>query len=98
MPSRAKKVDRNQREVVEALRKAGVSVLVLSAVGQGCPDLLCGHMGVNFLLEVKDGEAVPSARKLTPDQVHWHQWWRGQVVVVESAEQAVRIVTMGVKA
>jgi Holliday junction resolvase len=94
---RACKVDRNQKEIVESLRKAGVTVLVLSAVGQGCPDLLCGHMGYNFLLEVKDGEAKPSARKLNPEQVQWHQWWRGQVVVVETAEQAVRIVTMGTK-
>ena len=41
----------------------------------------------------EDGSKPPSARKLTPEQCVWHQDWRGQVVVVESVDQAVRVVT-----
>jgi hypothetical protein len=50
---RAAKVDANQREVVAALRGAGATVQLLHAVGEGCPDLLVGYRGGNYLLEVK---------------------------------------------
>ena len=89
---RAAKVDRNQPEVVEALRKIGASVLILSAVGQGCPDLLVGFRGKNILLEIKDGKQVPSARKLTPDQKQWHAEWQGQVTVVDDWQMAILAV------
>jgi Holliday junction resolvase len=88
----AAKVDRIQNEVVEALRRAGVSVQPLHTVGKGCPDLLVGIRGVNLVLEVKDGELPPSRRTLTPEQVRWHADWRGQVAVVESIEAALDAV------
>jgi len=90
---RAAKVDRNQNEIVDALRKIGASVQPLHAVGQGCPDILVGWRGMNTVLEIKDGSKPPSARKLTPDQVEWHEAWRGQVTVVETVEQAIEAVT-----
>lgn len=90
---RAAKVDANQTEIVEALRKIGASVQPLHAVGQGCPDLLVGWRGIVSLLEVKDGSKPPSARKLTEDQVKWHAEWRGQVAVVENVEQAIEAIT-----
>jgi hypothetical protein len=90
---RAAKVDANQAEIVEALRRIGASVQPLHAVGQGCPDLLVGWRGIVSLLEVKDGSKPPSARKLTEDQVKWHAEWRGQVAVVENVEQAIEAIT-----
>lgn len=89
---RAAKIDDNQPEIVKALRKAGCSVCLLHAVGQGCPDLLVSRAGVNYLLEVKDGAKPPSAQKLTPDQVKFHTDWRGQIAVVNSVEQAFKIL------
>lgn len=56
------------------------------------PDLLVGYQGRNYLLEIKDGGKVPSARKLTPDQVAWHDAWRGAVCVVTSPEEAIEFV------
>jgi hypothetical protein len=47
---------------------------------------------LNFLLEVKDGAKPPSARKLTPDQVSWHDTWRGQVAVASSVKEALKII------
>lgn len=96
---RASKTDANQTEIVEALRQIGCSVQLLHMVGKGCPDLLVGTMDnslgitVNLLLEVKDGSKPPSARKLTPDQVKWHDGWRGQVTVVCSVDEAIQAVT-----
>ena len=86
---RAAKVDRNQSEIVDALRKAGATVTPLHAVGKGCPDLLVGWRGDNFLMEVKDGDLPPSARKLTPDQQTYHALWGGQIVIVTSVEEAL---------
>lgn len=64
----------------------------LAATGKGCPDLLVGYRGSNFLLEVKDGKKSPSQRNLTDDQVQWHLHWRGQVTVVENPADAIRAI------
>lgn len=89
---RAAKTDRNQAEIVNALRRMGATVEPLHAVGKGCPDLLVGFRGRNVLLEVKDGLKPPSERKLTVDQVEWHGGWKGQVAVVLDADAAMAIV------
>lgn len=91
MSRRAAKVDSNHPAVVDALRAFGCSVQSLAEIGNGCPDLLCGVNGHNFLLEVKDGSLVPSARLLTPDQKRWHTDWRGRVHLAETIEQALAI-------
>lgn len=88
---RAAKTDANHGEIVAALRKIGCKVQSLAAVGGGVPDLLVMKGYRLYLLEVKDGAKVPSARKLTEDQVKWHSEWAGApVAVVENAEQAIK--------
>lgn len=86
------RIDHNQTAIVRALRQAGCSVQPLHTVGRGVPDLLVGHNGRNFLLELKDGSKRPSERKLTEDQQEWHRNWRGQVAVIESADEALRLI------
>ena len=90
---RAAKVDRNQAEIVEALRKIGATVQPLHSVGAGCPDLLVGFRGVNYLIEVKDWQKPPSQRKLNELQVEWHGGWKGQVAKIETAGAAIALVT-----
>jgi len=89
---RAKKVDLNQMEIVATLRKIGATVQSLASVGNGCPDLLVGFRGINYLMEVKDGDKVLSAQKLTPDQVKWHIEWRGEVHIVRSIYDAFEVL------
>lgn len=89
---RSAKADANQPEIVKALRAAGASVQHLHSVGAGCPDLVCGYRGVNYLIEVKDGSKPPSGRALTPDQVAWHGGWRGSVSVVTSIDDALMAI------
>lgn len=103
--TRARKVDRNQAEVVAEFRRLGCSVQVLSAVGQGVPDLLVGvprrrdlpFAGI-VVFSAVDGINLtveikdgPKA-KLTPDQTVWHREWKGQVCVVRNLEDVRNLV------
>jgi hypothetical protein len=84
------KPDANQKGIVDDLRKLGfVTVQDLKSVGEGCPDLLIGIGGKNYLAEVKDGSLPPSKQKLRDTQIKWHRNWRGSVHVLTSREQAV---------
>lgn len=90
---RAGRVDANQDEIVSALRKIGVSVQSLAAIGKGVPDLLCCFRGRLCLLELKDPSKPPSKRRLTPDQIEWHRAWHGApVFVVETIDEAIAAI------
>ena len=94
MPRGVCRVDANQGEIVDGLRRCGCRVEVLSRLGGGVPDLLVGTpRGQLMLIEVKDGTQKPSDRRLTPDQMRWHsQWNRYPVHVVESLPHALEMV------
>lgn len=83
------RVDRNHAEIVQALRQLGCSVQSLARLGDGCPDLLVGCRGHNFLVEVK---APTKRERLTPDQQDWKATWRGSVFYVTSAEEAAELL------
>ena len=62
--------------------------------GDGIPDLLVGFRGQTFLLECKDGEKPPSARKLTPaEQKFFDEWRGGTLVIVNTVDEAIAAVT-----
>jgi len=84
---RASRTDANQKRIVAALRKAGASVYVGSAIKSGFPDLIVGYAGRTFLCEVKDGSKPPSARQLTPDQQEFVKNWKGDWTLIESVEE-----------
>lgn len=90
---RAKKVDANQKHVMKLCRQIpGLSVVSIHTVGKGVPDLLVGFRGVNYLVELKDGAKVKSAKKLTPDEEEFHANWKGQVCVAESIDDILKII------
>lgn len=89
---RRARTDSNHQSIVRGLREqGGMSVLDLSGVGKGCPDIAVGFAGSNFLLEIKDGSKPPSARRLTPAEKSFHNTWAGQVSVVTSLDDALGI-------
>lgn len=93
---RAGRIDANQNEIVELLRFVGASVAITSGAGNGLPDLIVGFYGETFLLEVKDGSKVPSARKLTADEQFFVDHWTGRpVAIVEHEIQALRAIGLG---
>lgn len=85
----AARADRNQPEIVAALRKAGVSVQPLHTIGRGIPDLLCTFAGRTFLVEIKDPTKPKADRQLTAAQKKWHAEWPGEIYVIETIEQAL---------
>lgn len=85
----AARVDENQPDIVEALRKVGATVYIV-----GRPlDLLVGFRKKNWLLEVKDPDKPKADRQLTPFQKTFFDTWRGQRDKVETSEQAIKIIT-----
>lgn len=77
-----KRVDGNQPAVIEALAKSGWSVLSLSKLGRGAPDLLAWKASAGYrLIEVKQPKGKP-----TPAQVRFREaGW--PVVTVRSADE-----------
>ena len=93
--SRKKRVDINQNAIAQCLKAAGLSVAYTHMVGQGFPDIIVGYKGLNFLFEIKNPEQSPSKRKLTEDEETFHKSWRGNVHIIEYAEDAIKIIKKG---
>jgi hypothetical protein len=91
-PRLVARVDANQKVIVDACRDVGATVQHLHQLGQGVPDILVGYRGINYLVEIKDGDKPPSERRLTGDEQKWHDLWRGQVAVVESIDDTLRLI------
>ena len=83
------KVDGNQARIVRLLRDRGCTVTSLASVGAGCPDIIVGYMGQNFLFEVKDPDQPKHRHKLTAHEAQWHAAWKGQVKVIFTAKDAL---------
>ena len=85
----AKKVDKNQKDVVKALRNYGADVFLLHMVGGGIPDLLVCYEEQTILMEVKDGED----KKLTPQQITLFANWKGgHLHRVNSVQEAIEVL------
>ena len=86
MPKYAKRVDINQKAIVEHLRAMGGSVFHLHTVGQGCPDILLGVNNQTYLVEIKANEKA----KFTEAQIRFMAEWKGSPVVrINSVEEAI---------
>lgn len=82
--SRAKRVDANQTDIVEALRRHGISVMIINGavdiIAGGDCGCCSGANRITELIEVKDGSKSPSQRKLTKDEAKLHKEWKGQAI------------------
>lgn len=87
---RPRRVDTNQREIVDALRAAGAFVHCLHEAGKGCPDLLVFFRGRTVLMEVK----APRGRT-TKAQEEFHAAAASRSVtipIVTTPEQALTAI------
>ena len=81
----AARVDKNQQDVVKALRDAGCYVYVI-----GLPvDLLVGYNGQTYLVEIKDG---PKKALTRLQQDFFGNWIGGGLHRIESPEDALRMI------
>jgi hypothetical protein len=81
----AARVDKNQEEIVSALRSAGAYVWII-----GLPvDLLVGYKGQTFLVEVKNGPR----KRLTALQDDFFNNWSGSTLArIDGSEAALRMI------
>ena len=86
-----KRIDANQNEVVRTLRDLGCHVAITSMVGKGFPDIVVSHLGVTVLVEIKDGNKPPSARKLTADEKKFQKEYQGWYRIVESVDDCIKL-------
>jgi AmiR/NasT family two-component response regulator len=84
------KIDKNQPEIVEALRKAGYTVIDLHALGGGIPDLMVVSKHDNsrvLLIEVK----MPKEHLNDKEQI-WHAAYPGRATIAHSGAEAVELM------
>lgn len=80
-----RKVDKNQKEIVEVLRKRGFYVALTHRQGDGYPDLHVSKGRRAQLIEVKDGNEA-----LTPKEEKFHTEWQGPpIAILRSIEDAL---------
>lgn len=82
---RAARVDRNQPEIVEAFRKMGWSVLIISQL-KNCCDLFVSKSGRTIAVEIKDGDKPPSQQKLTEGEEKFMESWQGEYRIIKCIE------------
>ena len=90
---KASRVDDNQKEIVQLLRKFGCSVYIVSQLKGFC-DIVVGWNGHNYLLEIKDPNKPPSQRKLTPKEKKFHEDWQGQISTVMTFGDCMKILSI----
>jgi hypothetical protein len=70
---RGARVDQNQKELMDAWRELGGTVLYLHMLGGGAPDTLLGLAGQSELVEIKTPKG-----ELNEKQIEWRRLWRGR--------------------
>lgn len=89
----ASRVDNNHKEIVDALRKAGASIIDTAKLGGGLPDLIVGFAGKTFLVEVKNLKTQYGRAGLNKNQQKWlKEWTGGPFAMVTDIESALRAI------
>lgn len=91
MSKYARRVDCNQKEIVNAFKQLGCSVFDTSRVAGGYPDLTIGKNGKTILVEIKrDLKAT-----FTKSQQEFMDSWKGSTVCrVQDIDGVITIVKM----
>lgn len=85
----AKRVDKNQSEIVRYLREYWkASVFPTHMVGGGFPDIVVGFNSKTFLIEIKSS---PNS-KLTTKQQHFIDNWQGNYYIVSNTQDVDSIL------
>jgi hypothetical protein len=87
----AKRVDENHNLIKHTFIALGASVLDLSRVGQGCPDMLIGYKGKCAMVEIKSSNKA----QFTEPQLKFIKNWRGSSISrIDSVDGAIRLIKL----
>lgn len=85
-------LDANHKAIKGRFLSLCPAVFDTSGMGNGFPDLVVKTaLGRVYLIEIKDGAKVKSARKLKPAQAAMQLAWGATYQVVETEEQAIAL-------
>lgn len=90
---RAARRDANHSSIKDVFESFDCSVLDIASTPCGF-DLVIGYKTQAILVEVKDGEKPPSARKLTENEFSAHLNWRGPKAIVTNNDEAVAVAKL----
>ena len=94
---RARRVDSNQKLIVETLRAGGARVIITSGVGSigghlsGFPDIVIGYSGRTILGEIK----TPAGKLTEAEHDFMTEWTRrgDDYVILRSVEDVLSLLT-----
>lgn len=89
IPRRKQKRDGNESAIIEALVKAGASVMQISEL-----DLVVGYRKSDGTLTNAVIEVKMPGKKPDEDQQKYIDNWKGAVYVVRTVEQALEIINL----
>jgi Holliday junction resolvase len=87
---RAARIDDNQNEIVKLFRKLGWTVLIISQL-KNCCDIMVSKSGRTIAVEIKDGEKIPSKRKLSEGEEKFRDSWQGEYKLVICNDDVIDI-------
>ncbi len=87
---RAARTDDNQTEIVKLFRKLGWYVLIIAQL-KNCCDLMISKDGRTVAVEIKDGNKIPSKRKLSTGEQKFKDKWLGEYALIESEDDALNL-------
>jgi hypothetical protein len=79
-----KRTDSNQKVITDCFRRLGYSIIDLSGIGGGCPDIEIGKHGINDLVEIKTENG-----KLNELQLAFAAKWNAPVYLIRSVDDIV---------
>ena len=88
--------DATQKEIIDVLRKCGVSVGIIGSGSDGIPDLVIGYRGKTFLCECKTAKEKSGWKwRYKETQIKFHADWKGgRILTFTNAKDAADWVCM----
>lgn len=87
----SKRTDANHRQIVGVFRNMGASIIDLSGVGKGCPDLCIGINNVSIFVEIKSSE---KATYTIRQKEFMESWKGGPIARIDSVDSAIRLIKL----
>jgi len=85
--------DRNQQQIVDALRAVGAFVYDAAHIGGGFPDLIVGFRGMVYLMEIKNPKSWYGKLGMSESQKKFRDAWHdAPISLVENANDALFVI------